>query len=79
MKCHYTYTEDGEKIFIPGCMGAAVHGSKDFCTCSDNLTYSKIEKQEYNDVLNELKKEIKSYQSEIKHLHKVIEQLKNKI
>ena len=24
MKCHYIYTETGEKVLIPGCMGTAV-------------------------------------------------------
>ena len=23
MKCHYIYTETGEKVLIPGCMGTA--------------------------------------------------------
>lgn len=32
MKCHYIYTETGEKVLIPGCMGTAAMGIE-HCTC----------------------------------------------
>jgi len=35
MKCHYITVKDLGRVFIPGCMGAAVHG-KHKCTCASN-------------------------------------------
>lgn len=33
MKCHYITDPKAGKVLIPGCMGSAVHGSIDFCSC----------------------------------------------
>ena len=47
--CHYVKGFNGERVLIPGCMGAAVKG-KDGCTCN----YGKHQK----DKLEELEKRI---------------------
>lgn len=49
MKCHYIYTETGEKVLIPGCMGTAAMGIEH---CTDRL-------QEKLGLLDEAVKELK--------------------
>ncbi len=62
MKCHTT-TYNKQKIFIPGCMGAAVHG-KSGCTC-----YPYVRQ---GDTLKSLKERLSHHKSEVEFLEKEI-------
>lgn len=31
--CHYARDHKGRRFWLPGCMGGAVYGDKDHCTC----------------------------------------------
>lgn len=50
-KCR-TITYEGERIFIPGCMGAAVYG-KERCTCRDG---QRITFTEYDRLIKRIEK-----------------------
>ena len=45
MKCHYTYTENGEKVLIPGCIGTAAMGIE-HCTCLNRMIKKIYRKNE---------------------------------
>lgn len=72
MKCHYTYTEDGEKVLIPGCMAVAVSGDIEDCTCRSEMTFEQFERKRYNEILNRLQSEIKDLEEENAELNRVI-------
>lgn len=74
MKCHYTYTENGEKVLIPGCMGTAAHGDISFCTCHSEVeSFEKFERNEFNvmisakeETIRQLEKEVAYYNRQLK-------------
>ena len=76
MKCYYTYDENGEKFFIPMCYSTMYSHDKRDCTCTDPLTVHQFEKERFNRVIKEKNDIIESMESELKHLRKVIEKLK---
>lgn len=78
MKCHYTYYKDKGKIkkcLIPGCWSVVHSNDIRDCTCSD-ISFSKFEKQKYNEKLEELQARIKSLEEENKYLSDFIESIK---
>lgn len=78
MKCHYIYTEDGEKVLIPGCMGTAAMGIEN-CTCRSEKTFAEFERERYNETIKALRQEVKDLESENTYLNRIIKKLtKNK-
>lgn len=78
MKCHYIYTEDGEKVLIPGCMGTAAMGIEN-CTCRSENTFAEFERERYNETIKALRQEVKDLESENTYLNRIIKKLtKNK-
>jgi len=78
LKCHYTYDEKGERFFIPECYGTIHTLDMEDCHCTDYMTFEKFEKKIYNEELKNRNRIIADMESEIKHLHKVIQGLKLK-
>ena len=79
MKCQYIYTEEGEKVLIPGCMAVAVSGDMQDCTCRSEKTFAQFEREEYNKTVKALRQEIKDLESENAFLNRIIKNLtKNK-
>ena len=74
MKCHYIYTEEGEKILIPECMAVAVSGNIEDCTCK-SYSFAEFEKEKYNEALKALKNEIKELEELVEYQNKIIEKL----
>lgn len=77
MKCHYTYTDQGEKILIPGCMAVAVSGNIEDCTCR-NQYFTKYEREKYNKEVEILRKKIKNLEDENAYLNRIIRKLTQK-
>ena len=75
MKCHYIYTEQGEKVLIPGCMGVAVSGNMEDCTCRSEKTFAQFEREQYNKTVKALRQEIKDLESENACLNRIIRKL----
>lgn len=75
MKCHYIYTEQGEKVLIPGCMAVAVSGDMEDCTCRSDISFSQFEREEYNKTVKALRQEIKDLESENAYLNRIIKKL----
>lgn len=70
-RCHYIYTEDGLKVFVPGCMGCAVHGpGKAYCTCG-----SRQYKSEESRRNKELKKQLNETEKELDQAYRTIRKL----
>ena len=67
MKCHYIYTETGEKVLIPGCMGTAAMGIEQ--------SFAQFEREQYNETVKALKQEIKDLESENAYLNRIIKKL----
>lgn len=79
MKCHYIYTEKGEKILIPHCWEVVNSGDMSRCTCRPEKTYAEFEKEKYNEAVRALKDEIKALENENAYLNRIIKKLtKNK-
>ena len=77
MKCYYTFDrKTNKKIFIPMCY-SSINGSN--CSCPDPLTDHHFQKERYNEVVKQKNQSIAEFQSEIKHLHNVIKNLKQKL
>ena len=74
MKCHYIYTETGEKVLIPGCMGTAAMGIE-HCTCRFEKSPAQFEREQYNETIKVLKQVIKDLESEIAYLNRIIKKL----
>ena len=75
MKCHYIYTEQGEKVLIPGCMAVAVSGDIQDCTCRSKKTFAQFEREDYNNTVKALRQEIKDLESENACLNRIIRKL----
>nr|UWF86637.1 MAG: hypothetical protein [Bacteriophage sp.] len=75
MKCQYIYTEQGEKVLIPGCMAVAVSGCMEDCTCRSEKTFAEFEREEYNKAIKALREEIKDLESENERLNRIIKKL----
>lgn len=75
MKCHYIYTEQGEKVLIPGCMAVAVSGDMQDCTCRSEKTFAQFEREDYNKTVKALRQEIKDLESENAYLNRIIRKL----
>lgn len=75
MKCKYIYTEQGEKILIPGCMAVAVSGRMEDCTCRSEKTFVQFEREEYNKTVNALRQEVKELEKENAQLNRIIKKL----
>ena len=71
MKCHYIYTETGEKVLIPGCMGTAAMGIE-HCTCRFEKSFAQFEREQYNETVKALKKDL---ESENAYLNRIIKKL----
>lgn len=78
MKCHYIYTEQGEKVLIPGCMAVAVSGDMEDCTCRSEKTFAQFEREKYNRTVKVLRKEIEDLESENAYLNRIIRKLTKK-
>lgn len=78
MKCHYIYTEQGEKVLIPGCMAVAVSGCMEDCTCRNEKTFAQFEREEYNKTVKALRKEIKDLEKENAYLNRIIKKITKK-
>lgn len=78
MKCHYIYTEEGEKILIPECMAVVISGDIRDCTCK-SYSFAEFEKEKYNEALKALKKEIKELEELVEYQNKIIEKLQKRI
>lgn len=79
MKCHYIYTERGEKILIPGCMAVASSGHMESCICrSSPQTFREFEREEYNKRVQTLKQEIKELERDNAQLNRTIRKLTKK-
>ena len=74
MKCHYIYTETGEKVLIPGCMGTAAMGIE-HCTCRFEKSPAQVEREQYIETIMVLKQEIKDLESENAYLNRIIKKL----
>ena len=69
MKCHYIYTETGEKVLIPGCMGIK------HCPCRFEKSPAQFEREQYNETIKVLKQELKDLDSENAYLNRIIKKL----
>lgn len=77
MKCHYIYTEKGEKVLIPGCMGTAAMGIEN-CTCRSERTFAAFERERYNETVKALRQEVKDLEEENAYLNRIIKKLTKK-
>lgn len=72
-RCHYIYTEDGLKVFVPGCMGCAVHGpDRSYCTCGSRRKSDESKRNK------ELKKQLAETEKELDQAYRTIRKLVNK-
>lgn len=76
-KCHYIYTEKGEKVLIPECWSVVISGDIRDCTCRQN-TFAEYEKERYNEEVTKLRQEIKDLEKENAQLYRIIRKLTNK-
>jgi hypothetical protein len=74
MRCHHIIDPESGKILIPGCMGAAVYGSRR-CTCYNRKTARDFEKEEFNKILKEKEDAIESLEYSLKIANDTIEKL----
>lgn len=75
MKCHYIYTEKGEKVLIPGCMAVAISDDIEDCTCRSEDGFAEFERERYNKTVKALRQEIKDLESENAYLNRIIKKL----
>lgn len=73
MKCHYIYTDDGEKVLIPGCIATAAKGIE-YCTCR-NEKVPVFERELYNKTVKAMREEIKELEHENAYLNRIIKKL----
>ncbi len=74
MKCHYIYDKVAGKVLIPGCMGTVMFGIY-HCTCRNDNSMKSFEKQQYNETVSELKKQISELEKENSRLNRIMKKL----
>ena len=75
MKCHYIYTEDGEKVLIPYCWPVVLSGDMSQCTCRTEKTFAAFERERYNETVKALRAKIKDLEHENAYLNRIIKKL----
>ena len=75
MKCHYKYTENGEKVLIPYCWPVVLSGDMSQCTCRTEKTFAAFERERYNETVKALRAEIKDLEHENAYLNRIIKKL----
>lgn len=78
MKCHYIYTEKGEKVLIPGCWPVVNSGDMSLCICRSEHYPYQYETRRYNEEVERLRNEIKGLESENAYLNRMIKKLTQK-
>lgn len=78
MKCHYIYTEQGEKILIPYCWAVIHSGDMRDCTCRSEKSFRQFEREQYNETVRELRSEIRDLERENASLYRIIRKLTKK-
>lgn len=78
MKCHYIYTDKGEKVLIPCCWSVVISGDMSLCTCRSEHSPYQYETRRYNEEVERLRNEIKGLESENAYLNRVIKKLTKK-
>lgn len=78
MKCHYIYTENGEKVLIPYCWPVVLSGDMSQCTCRTEKTFAAFERERYNKTVNALRAEIKELERENACLNRMIKKIYRK-
>lgn len=71
MKCHYVYDDVlKQKVLIPGCWAVVMSDDISQCTCnaSDDLSYSKFERQQFNKEIDKRNEIIKKQREDIEYL-----------
>lgn len=79
MKCHYIYTENGEKVLIPECWPVVLSGDISQCICRDKKTFADFEREQYNETVKSLRQEIKDLEQENAYLNRIIKKLTKKL
>lgn len=78
MKCYFTIDPKTlKKVFIPMCYGTMDTKDIKDCCCPNPLTEHQFEKERFNKVIKQKNETIQQQQSEIIHLNKIIQKLKN--
>lgn len=74
MKCHYIYTENGEKVLIPECWPLVLSGDMSQCICRDK-DFAAFERERYKSLLQE----IKDLKQENAYLNRIIKKLTKRL
>lgn len=73
MKCYHTIDpKTKKKVFIPMCYGTIYSHDLNDCCCENPLTEYHFEKDRFNVAIENKNQTIKSMQSEIDYLNKII-------
>lgn len=72
MKCHYENIEGVGKVLIPGCMGVAVSGDIERCTCHP-MTVASFERERYQKEVQRLKGIIMELEKENDYYAEILE------
>ena len=75
MRCHYVYDKEAGKVLIPGCWGTALSNDIGDCSCPAYTTFEGFERKEFNEKVNELKKEIQGLEKEIFRLNRILKHI----
>lgn len=79
MKCHYIYTDRGEKVLIPVCWPVVLSGDMSQCTCRrDKHSSYQYEKDKFNEEVKRLKQDIKDLEAENAFLNRIIRKITKK-
>lgn len=78
MKCHYIYTENGEKVLIPECWPVVLSYDISQCICRDKKTVADFEREQYNETVKHLRQEIKDLKQEIDYLNRILKKFPKK-
>ena len=78
MKCHYIYTENGEKVLIPECWPVVLSYDISQCICHDK-DFAPLERERYNETVKSLLQEIKDLKQENAYLNRIIKKLTKRL
>ena len=78
MKCHYIYTENGEKVLIPECRPAVLSYDISQCICRDK-DFAAFERERYNETVESLLQGIKDLKQENAYLNRIIKKLTKRL